>query len=161
MTRWEEEVEDIAGVFVGIGMFVMIIYLVRILGDNKRRNRLAQMRFDLQNKLLEKFGTSQELLEYLRSDAGLRFLDFVPVEKASPYGRILGSVQWGIVLLTAGAASLFLRHQIPDGFEEFTVFGAFGVALGAGFLVSAVVAYVLSKSWGVINGEQPSLPEKV
>jgi hypothetical protein len=153
--------EDIAPVFAMIGMFIMIVYLVRISSDNRRRRQEAQNQFELNNKLLDKFGTSQELMEYLRSDAGQEFLRSAPIERASPYGRILGSVQWGIVLLTAGAASLFLRNQISDGFEGFTVFGAFGVALGVGFLISAVVAYLLSKSWGVINGERSTLVDGV
>lgn len=153
--------EDIAPVFMMIGMFIMIVYLVRISSDNRRKRQQAQNQFDLQNKLLDKFGTSQELMEYLRSEAGQAFLHMTPIERTSPYGRILGSVQWGIVLLTAGAASLFLRSQIADGFEGFSVFGAFGVALGTGFLVSAVVAYLLSKSWGVINGDQSKLVDGV
>jgi hypothetical protein len=146
--------EEIAPVFAMIGMFIMIVYLVRISSDNRRRRQQSQNQFDLQNKLLDKFGTSQELLEYLRSDSGQEFVHCAPIERPNPYGRILSSVQWGIVLLTAGAASLFLRNQIADGFEGFSVFGAFGVALGVGFLISAVVAFMLSKTWGVINGDQ-------
>jgi hypothetical protein len=154
--------EEIAPVFAMIGMFTMIVYLVRLTGDNRRKKDLAQKQFDLQNKLLEKFGSSQELVEYVKSDAGQTFLNVLPSEPpANPYARILSSVQWGIVLLTGGGACLVVRNMVTDGFEGFSVFGVFGAALGIGFLVSAVVAYILSKSWGVINGNTPKLPTGV
>jgi hypothetical protein len=154
-------VEEIAPMIILPAMFIMIFYLVKLVSNNRRRRREVQMQFDLQNKLLDKFGTSQELMQYLGSDAGRQFVQFTPTEVVNPYARILSSIQWGIVLLTAGAAFMFLRNQIPDGFQGFTVMGAFGIALGVGFLVSAAVAFFLSKSWGVINGQQPSLPDQV
>jgi hypothetical protein len=154
--------EEIAPVFAMIGMFTMIAYLVRFTGDNRRKKDLAQKQFDLQNKLLEKFGGSQELIEYVKSDAGRTFLNVLPAEPpANPYARILSSVQWGIVLLTAGSACLIVRNVVADGFEGFTVFGVFCLALGVGFLVSSVVAFILSKAWGVINGKAPQLPTEV
>jgi predicted transporter len=153
-----EEIGPMIGV---IGMFVVIGYIVRWVSDNRKQLNMAKMHFDLHNKLLDKFGSSQELVEYLHSDAGSKYLKWMPTERANPYARILGSVQWGIVLLTAGVAFLFLRTQVAEAFEGFTVLGAFGVALGIGFLLSATVAFVLSKSWGVINGQQPSMPDQV
>jgi hypothetical protein len=146
---------------VMVGFCVLIAYLVKNISANRRRRNEVRMQFDLQNKLLDKFGTSQELMEYLGSEAGRQFVAFAPPEPVSPYARILSSVQWGIVLLTAGVAFMFLRTQIAEAFEGFTVMGAFGIALGIGFLVSAAVAFFLSKSWGVINGQQPSLPDQV
>jgi len=154
--------EEIAPVFAMVGMFVMIVYLVRMSGDNRRKRDLAQKQFDLQNKLLEKFGNSQELIEYVKSDAGQTFLNVLPAEPPSnPYARILSSIQWGIVLLTGGSACLLVRNVVEDGYAGFTVFGVFCLAVGIGFLVSSVVAYVLSKTWGVINGGNPNLPTEV
>jgi hypothetical protein len=153
--------EEIAPVFAMIGMFLAIVHLVKLTSDNRRKRDLAQKQFDLQNKVLDKFGTSQELIEYFKSEAGLAALTVLPKEPpANPYGRILNSIQWGIVLLTGGAACLAVRNFVEGGFEGFTVFGVFGVAIGIGFLVSSVVAFVLSKSWGVINGS-PDLPTEV
>jgi hypothetical protein len=153
--------EVLAQVVILPGMFILIAYLVKLVSNNRRRRNQVQLQFDLQNKLLDKFGTSQELMEYLGTDAGQRFVSFAPPEPDSPYARIMSSIQWGIVLLTAGSAFMFLRNQIPDGFEAFTMIGALGIALGIGFLISAAVAFFLSKSWGVINGQQPSLPDRI
>jgi hypothetical protein len=36
--------------------------------------------------------------------------------------------------------------------DAFVFLGALGLAMGLGFLVSAVATFVLSKSWGLVNG---------
>ena len=145
--------EDIAGMLGAVGFFALVGWIVRMTQNHKRLSRLADIQAELHNKLLEKFSSSQELMEYLRSDVGFRFLRTAPVERTSPYGKILGSVQTGIVLAATGAALLYLRYQIEEAAEGFVFLGALGVALGLAFLVSGAAAYMLSKKWGLINGD--------
>jgi hypothetical protein len=147
--------EDIAPMIALLGCFVAASYITKWLSDNKKQRRMAEMNFELHTKLLDRFGTSTELMEYLGSDTGQQLLNWVPLERSNPYGRILTSLQWGIVLLLTGIAFYMLRGQISDAFEPFTVVGVFGIALGVGFLLSAAIAYGLSRTWGLINGETP------
>jgi hypothetical protein len=144
--------EVVAPVIALIGMFGMIVWIVRLTQSHKRTSKLVQIQADLRSRLLERFDSAQELTEYLQSEAGLRFLESVPAEKTSPYNRILGSLQAGIILSLCGGAFLFLRTAIAGAEEAFAFLGALALALGLGFLLSAGAAYILSKSWGLING---------
>jgi len=158
-------VEESAPVIGAIGMLVVLCWIVKVISNNRKTARMANLQADLQSKLLDKFGSTPELLSYLESDAGKNFAELVPAEVGTnPYDKILSSVRMGIVLLMGGLACMFLRNQINEGFEGFTILGALGIALGAGFLLSAAVAYLLSKKWGVINGASgatPPLPDRV
>jgi hypothetical protein len=137
----------------GVAFFALVGWIIRMTLTHKRLSRLAEHQASLHDKLLEKFSSSEDLMEYLRSDAALRFLRTAPVERTNPYGKILGSLQTGVVLAAAGAALLYLRTQIPDAAEGFVFLGAIGLAVGIAFLISGGLAYVLSKRWGLINGD--------
>ena len=135
-----------------IGIMMVFAWMLKLGLDHRRRVQLMHHQYDLQTKLLEKFSSTEEMMTYLQGDAGERFLASATAEKADPRGKILGSIQTGLVLLAGGTAFMFLRHQIAEAEEGFVLMGTLGIALGVGFILSAVVAYVLSKSWGVING---------
>lgn len=119
-----------------------------------RRLRIARLQADLQAKLVEKLGTTQDLLAYVQTDAGRQFLESLSVERTSPspYGRIIGAVQAGIILAFFGAALLFLRGRISGAEQGLLVFGTIFVTLGFAFAISAGVSYSLSKSFGLLNG---------
>jgi hypothetical protein len=144
--------EDLAPMIGSVAMFIVVAWIVKMTLAHRRQVRLTELQHDLQEKLLDKFTTSQELADYLQGDAGTRFLESATVERANPYARILGSLQVSLVLLTGGAAFLILQGRIADADEAFVFLGTLGVALGIGFGLSAAVAYMLSKAWGVING---------
>jgi len=146
--------EVLAPMIGSIGLFVVFGWMLKLGLDARQRNKLMKYQYDLQTKLLEKFNTTEELMEYLQGDAGQQFLISATAEKADPRGRILGSVQTGLILLSGGIAFLFLKGQIAEAEEGFALLGTLGIALGAGFIVSAAIAYFLSKTWGIINGDQ-------
>ena len=108
--------------------------------------------YALQDKLLDKLGSSPEALEYLRSGASENVFAFATQERGNPYGRILSALQAGAVLSLLSAGFLILRSLLLDTFEAFTVVGVLGLCLGAGFLVSSGAAYFFSKKWGLVNG---------
>jgi len=144
--------ETLAPMIGSVGIMLVFAWMLKLGLDHRRRTKLMQHQYELQSKLLEKFTSTEEMMAYLQSDAGERFLVSATAEKSDPRGKILGSIQTGLVLLAGGAAFMFLRNQIAEAQEGFVLMGTLGLALGVGFILSAVVAYVLSKSWGVING---------
>jgi len=144
--------EELAPAIATVALILGIGWIVRLVGTNRRILKMAAMRAELQTRMLEKFGSAQELVAYLEAEAGQDFLEAPPTEKISPYGKILSSIQAGIVLTVLGVALLFLRGQMQDSEEAFVFLGAIGLALGIGFLISAAASYGLSKSWGLVNG---------
>lgn len=132
--------EDAALLFGFLGFFFLIGWVIWVVATNIQRNKTAKARAEVQAKLLDRFGSSHELLEYMQSDAGKRLIESATIERTNPFGRILGSVQVGLILLCLGAAFLLLRLKVPDPDAALLVFGAMGLALGSGFLLAAAVS---------------------
>lgn len=148
--------EALFGTLGGIGVVATIGWIIRVFVVNSRIKKIATLQFELQAKLLERFESMGELAAYLESDAGRKLLEGVSTEKTSPYGRVLGSIQTGVILTLGGLALLLIRSQIPfESSEGFGLLflGSLTLAVGLGFLISAVAALKLSRTWGLINGE--------
>lgn len=155
--------DQMVQVLVLPALFFCIGWIVWIVATSRRRSRIAEIQRDIHGKLFEKFGTSQELIEYLKTEAGSKFLDSASIEQTRPFGRVLGSVQAGLILLLLGIAMLFVRFTMPsvgwNAVEQAqTAHGFLAVsflllALGLGFLASAGVSYRLSKQWGLFDRE--------
>jgi hypothetical protein len=148
--------EEIAPMIATVIMIIGTVTVIKILSNNKRLDKLAKMHADLQTRVLDRFGSAPEMLEYLRTDSGKQLLDAPVIERGSPYARILGSVQAGIVLALAGVAFLVTPRiaNVPDKTAgAFTFVGVLGLALGIGFVASAWAAHKLSKSYGLIDND--------
>ena len=146
--------EDLMATVGAIAFVAVIGWIIRIFVTSRRSLKMAQMQVEQQNRLIEKFDTADALQTYLDSDGGKELMKATPIEKASPYGRILGSIQAGVILTFGGLALFLIRNHVPgDSGEDFGLMflGALGMAIGLGFLISAAAAFFLSKSWGLIN----------
>jgi len=129
---------EVLGPMIGsVSIMVVCAWMLKMGLDHRRRTKLMNYQYDLQAKLLDKFSSSGELMEYLQGDVGEQFLLSATAERSDPRGRILGSVQTGLVLLTGGVAFMFLRGQIVEAEEGFVLLGTLGIALGVGFIISA------------------------
>jgi hypothetical protein len=142
------------GFWMGIG------WVVWVAGNTFRRVRTARLQADVQKGLLERFGSSRELLDYLQTGHGQRFLEFVTSERANPYARILAAAQAGVIMTLLGGAFLFLMNMatVHEAADVLLVLGTLVLTLGIGFLASAALSFVLSRSWGLFDhrSEMPS-----
>lgn len=158
---------DVGAFLVFVIMVIAILWILRVIMENRRWSRLAKIQTDAHTKLLEKFGSSQELLAYMATEPGRRFLEAaapIPTElegrprMSAPIGRILWSVQAGLILALAGIGLLYVRNSVTDGQEAMLVLGTLGLTFGLGFVLSAVVSYALSKHLGLLEREgEPDL----
>ena len=73
-------------------------FVVWMIFTTVRRYKTTKLQADIQNKLIDKFGSSQELFGYVQSEAGRQFLNSLIVETKTPYGRILSAVQAAVLL---------------------------------------------------------------
>lgn len=131
--------------------FTLIGFVIWIIFSSIRRYKTAKLQAEMQTKLLEKFGSGQELLTYVQSDAGKRFLESLTMEQRTPYGRILGAAQVSVILVLLSFAFLFLRGRVSGAEEGFLVFGSITLCLGLGFGLSAALSYYMSRSFGLLT----------
>lgn len=132
-------------------LFAVMALIIWIIFSTIRRYNTTKLQAGLQTKLIEKFGTGQELLAYVQSEAGKRFLESLTMEQRTPYGRILGAAQASVILALVGLALLFLRGRVAGADEGFLVFGTIILSLGVGFGLAAALSYFLSKSLGLLG----------
>jgi hypothetical protein len=132
------------------GVFGFIVWTIT---TNIRRAKVAHIVADLHGKVLEKCSANQELMGYVQSDAGRRFLETAAESQANPTSRILNAVQAGTILSLLGGAGIIVSnlHRDVDVREFFVTLGWLVLSVGLGFLVSAGISYGLCKSWGLLN----------
>ena len=123
------------------------------ISTNIRRSHAARAVAELHSKLLDKCAASQDLMAYIESDAGRKFLESASTENANPTGRILNAIQAGAIALFIGIAELIVRMVVLNTDEDrfLLVSGAIALAVGIGFLISAAMSFVLCKSWGLLT----------
>ena len=145
--------DDLAMIIVMPTFFVALGWAFKTALQFLHKQRLVKLHYALQDKLLDKLGSSPEAIEYLHGDAGEKMFALAIEERTNPYARILTALQAGAVISLLGVGFIFLRNQVPqEGAEAFMVIGVLGLCLGLGFLASSAAAYIFSKQWGLING---------
>lgn len=156
-TSFDRVLDQIIPFFVFVIIALAILWILRVVLDHRRWTRMVRVQTETHSKLLDKFASSQEMLAYVDSEAGKRFLEAPIFESqtrqsiALPYGRILWSVQVGIIAAILGIGILLLHGKAPnpDADLGFQVFGTLTTTLGIGFLVSGGVSYALAKYMGL------------
>lgn len=151
-------INDLIPFLVFVGVTLALLWILRAVLDNRRWYRTVRVQTETHAKLLDRFASSQEMLTYMQSDAGKKFLETPVFEgqrrqaSSLPFSRILWSVQIGIIAAVFGAGILFLRGRVsPDADMGFQVFGTLVLTLGVGFIVSGGVSYVLAKHFGLLE----------
>jgi len=144
---------DVTGICIVGTLAALVGWIVWVISTNVRRRQATEKIAALHSKLLDQCANSNELLRYLESEQGRRFLESATVETSNPAGRILGAIQAGVVLGFLGVAGLLVRDGLhdPDARETMLVFASGALAIGLGFLISSVASYVLSRSWGLLK----------
>ncbi len=144
---------DIAPVLVFFALVIGCVLIARMSIENGKAKREADAQLQLHTRLIDKFGSPKELLDYLQSEAGKKFLTPATVQRSTPYKRILAATQTGIVLTFVAAALWPIRGTLV-GTEVRTVtfLASLSFGLGLGFLFAALAAFLLSRKWGLLNG---------
>jgi len=164
---WRNAIEGfmIGVLLLGIGSGV--IWLIKTLVEHRRWSRLSKIQTEVHNKLLDRFTANEDLLAYIQTPAGRRFLESAPIPLdspraiAAPLGRILWSAQAGAVFTVLGGGLYLVSQSTVE--EVAAPLGAFGiviVALGLGFIVSAFLAYVLPRRFGLLTDPSATAPEQ-
>jgi hypothetical protein len=151
-------IEKFTPIIIVPAVFFAIVWIINLFIQGRRWNRTYKQQAELHMRLIDKFGTSQELAAYLETEAGKRFLmagPVVPGEGASQrmpnaVARVLTPLQVGVVMTLLGIGLLFLRHAGPDMETAMTVLGVLALMPGLGFILSAGATWVLAHRLGLM-----------
>jgi hypothetical protein len=160
----------IGEVLAGLGVFLIFTLVLSLTAwgiktfvEHRRWLRLSKIQTDTHSKLLDRLTSNEDLLAYIQTPAGRQFLEAAPVSVGprpfpigAPINRILWSAQAGVILILVGAGLWYARSQvIEEAAQVLSVLGVLGMFLGAGFVISALVAFGISRALGLF--ETPDL----
>lgn len=157
----------------GDGLFLTMIFvgIPWVLGwigkthwAHQRQMRALELRAEAQNRLVDRFGTDPNFLEFMKASGSVTLPDVPVVDngRSQTYMRMLTAVQLGFILIGAGTAFLATRTYLVShdiGMRDdsvFVLFGALGVALGIGSILSAVAAFVVGRQWKSLHSDGPA-----
>ena len=146
-----------AAVFLVIIFVGVLTWLVRVVIQHRRWLRASQVQADVHTKLMERMTTNEELLTYVQSPAGRRFLEAAPLrpetegpQLSAPIGSIIWSMMAGVVLTVLGVGFRYAGNFVKDeAHDAFVVVGVIILALGIGFMVASLMGFVLSSRLGL------------
>jgi hypothetical protein len=167
-SRIGQIIEPLAVASVFIVLIGVLGWIIRSIMNHRRWLRVSKLQTDMQNKLLERFTSNEEMLAFIQTSAGQRFLESAsmaaesgPRVLSAPVGRMLWSIQLGIVILVAGLGLEIVSYKLlnyEDVVTGFQVMGGIIIALGIGFILSAFGAFLLSRRLGLTDpSPTPSL----
>lgn len=159
--------ENLTMASLGISLIICIAWIITNITRSLKQRANTRTRADIYNRLIDKFGAAPEFIAFLQSDAGLRFIEENTVEPAAPVGRILTSMQAGVVLSLVGLGLLFIAGTENSVGHDFYIIvmmiGIVGLAIGVGLLASAYVSQRLCKAWGILSTntiDKPAVVDK-
>jgi hypothetical protein len=144
------EGKDIAILFVLLGAFATAAWMFYLVAETNKRQRRLKAQAELHGRLLDKFSSAHEVVEFLQTPGGTQFVDSFSSDREEPASGILRSTHRGIILVIVSAGCLFLNwYYRNSGDNPLLVIGVILLCLGVGFLASAAVSQRLSRVLGL------------
>ena len=146
----------------------VVAWLIKSAIDHRRWLRQSRIQTEAHNKLFDRLTSNDDLLAYIQTPVGRRFLESAPLQAegyapGAPVARILWSVQAGAVASMIGLGFLFVSSRFAEdtlGFAEASpalfLVGCVISAAGIGFVLSAAAAYLLSRRLGLLPTRESS-----
>jgi len=149
---WDKVMEGFMILFVFSTAIGVIIWLIRTIIEQRRWTQLSRVQTEVHGKLLDRLTSNDELLRYIDTPAGRRFLESAPIPlegarpMSAPVGRILWSVKTGLVVAAAGIGLQIVSFNVDkEAAQPMSALGIIALCVGLGFVLSAVVSYILSR----------------
>ena len=160
---WEDVLNGLAIGAIFLTVTASLIWIIRTLVEYRRWHRTSKVHTEVHNKLLDRFTSNEDLMAYIQTPAGRRFLESAPLSVegpsrpvGAPFGRILLSVQVGIVLAAGAIGLLYVSGRVLDEVAQpFYVLGVLALTVGVGFVVSAGASILLSRRLGLFDPLPP------
>jgi hypothetical protein len=149
---FDRAMNNVAPMVVMVVLLCALAWVIRMLVESRRWTKVFTLQSEVHGKLIDRFATNQELLGYMETDAGRRFLEAAPIvtetdSKRMPnlVSRMIATLQVGLVLTLLGAGLLGLRHSVGDSATTMLVLGMIALMPGIGLILSAGALWVLGR----------------
>lgn len=144
----------IASVVIGSTIIICAAWIIASIVNILKQRANTRTRAEVYNRLIDKFGTAPELIDFLKSDAGLRFIEEQAIDESQPMSKILGSIRLGVSLGLIGLGMVVVSElwyrELNDLYVVIALGGTIALTAGVGFVISAAISYKLLKSWGLL-----------
>jgi hypothetical protein len=141
---------EAVAVLIPTGFFFMVAFIVFIVARTKARQ--VELQSQVQARLIDRFATAPELVDFLHSQEGKQFLGGVEtLPKLNASDRILRGLRTAIITLFLGLGFLGLCLSDDIRNEGFLIAGGVLTAIGIGNFISTYVSFRLSRSWGLMG----------
>lgn len=124
-----------------LGSFTMTVIIVVAL--TRARQRKQELQAQVQTKLIERFGSTPELIDFLQSPAGKEFVSGVqsaPVLHTRE--RAVAGISRAVIMAALGLG--FAGIWLVGGIRGFLIPAFLFMALGVGFLLAGLTSMKLS-----------------
>jgi hypothetical protein len=153
-----------------VSFFALLGFVTKSVIEQRRWSRVSKVQTEAHTKVIDRLTSNEDLLTYIQSPAGQRYLESAPLvigraegPAAAPYSRILWSVQTGMVATLVGLGFLFVSARWAadeDWSGDFSrmlfLVGVLLLAAGIGFVMSGAASYTLSRRFGLIQPQPPA-----
>ncbi|MGD0363847.1 MAG: hypothetical protein ABSC93_23435 [Bryobacteraceae bacterium] len=144
------EGKDIAVMLVLLAALATAGWVIYLAADAAKRQRRLKAQVELHTRLLDKFSSAHEVVEFLQTPSGAQFVDGISSDREEPTNGILRSTHRGIILVIVATGLLFLNWYYRDSRDNpLLVIGVILMCLGVGFLLSAGISHRLTKALGL------------
>jgi hypothetical protein len=153
-----------AGLTIFATVVGLIMWVIRSVISYRSWKNVVKIQTEAHTKIFDRLTSNEELLSYIQSPAGQRFLtststavDLSPRSVGAPVGRILWSVQVGVVIAIAGIGVYTAANILMEDIRPILhVISILAISVGVGFVVSALVAYLLWHRLGLLDNPRAS-----
>jgi hypothetical protein len=157
-TRMTREILEGISIFAVMSLIATVLmWLIRTIIDHRRWSRVSRTQAEVHIKMLDRFASSEELITYINTPAGAKFLESAPIQLpeptralSAPTTRVMWPLQIGVVLAAAGIGLQFVSGRVDKEVAD-ALFGmsVLAISLGFGFIAAAFVAYAVSRKLGL------------
>ena len=123
---------------------IMVVIIVALVTKSRERRLEAQVQ--MQTRLIDRFGSANELVQFLHSTAGRQFVGGIAaVPKMFARERIVAAFTRAIILTAVGVA--FTIISILEDDSGWYIPAAIVFSLGVGYLIAAIVTWKFSQKF--------------
>jgi hypothetical protein len=157
---FDQVMGNVAPMIVMVVLLCALAWVIRMLVESRRWTKVFTLQSEVHGKLIDRFASNQELLGYMETDAGRRFLEAAPIvteadSRRMPnlVSRMIATLQVGLVLMLLGAGLIALKGAVGDAGTTMLVLGVVAFMPGIGLIVSAGILWLLGKRLNLVEAQ--------